>query len=211
MSGEYLVQHGAVGHLGRFRSGEGRGFRRGDAVVVRSRRGLELGDVLCHSSADGAVLPDPFVGELIRAATADDVAEAEQRHQLGRLVFEDAARHAEAIGLPLAVIDVEVLLDGRHVLLHAARLGPCDEAPFLAELGDRRGVIVRLYDVASEPVAGEDDSGCGSCGEGGCGEDGCRDCGHGCESCSSGGAAELAAYFSALREQMEQRHRVPLL
>jgi hypothetical protein len=210
MTDEYLVQHGCAGHLGRFRSGGEHSFRRGDAVVVRSRRGLELGDVLSLSSPDGAVLPDPFVGELLRAATADDVAEAEQKHRLSRLLFEDATRQVETAGLPLAVIDVEILLDGRQALLHTVPFGPCDEASFLSALGDRLNVVVRLYDVASETVPKCEDGGCGSCGEGGCNTNGCGDCGNGCGSCG-GGAAELAAYFSDLREQMEMRHRVALL
>jgi hypothetical protein len=210
MSDEYLIHHGCAGHLGRFRSAGASSFGRGDAVVVRSRRGLELGQVLCPSSSDGAVLPDPFVGELLRSANCDDFADAGRRRKSGLLLFDEATRDAGHRGLPLAVIDIEILLDGRQAILHAVRFGPCNEAPFLADLGDRHDLIVRLYDVSSEPVA-EDEHGCGSCGEGGCGNGGCGDCGNGCGSCSASGAAELTAYFSELREQMEQRHRVALL
>src|SRR5205823_2900968 len=131
---------------------------------------------------------------------------------LGRKLFEDGSRWADSHCLPLAMVDVEILLDGQQALLHAVRLGPCEEGPLLAELGDRHGLIVRLYDLAAEPAVEEDDHGCGSCGSGGCGEGGCGDCGSGggggggCGSCSAGGAAELATYFSALREQMDQGH-----
>jgi hypothetical protein len=210
MSGEYLVHHGCAGHLGRFSSADARTFGRGEAVVVRSRRGLELGEVLCPCLPDGAVLPDPFVGELLRPATASDLADAKERQDFGRRLFDDAARRADDLGLALAVIDVEILLDGQQALLHAVRFGPCEESPYLAGLGDSHGLIVRLYDVAADSGTGEE-TGCGSCGEGGCGNGGCGECGDGCGSCSSGGAAELAAYFSQLREQMEQRHRVALL
>jgi len=213
MSGEYLVHHGCAGHLGRFRSAGPGTFGRGDAVVIGSRRGIELGEVLCPSSPDGAVLPDPFVGELLRAANSDDLADASRRRESGRRLFDDATRRADVLGLPLAVLDVEILLDGKQALLHAVRFGPGDEASLLADLGARHDLIVRLYDVAAEPVAeeAEDEHGCGSCGEGGCGDGGCGDSGNGCGSCSAGGAAELAAYFSELRDQMEQRHRVALL
>ena len=49
---EYLVHHGCAGHLGRFRAGDGAAFIRGAAVVVRSQRGLELGEVLCPAYTD---------------------------------------------------------------------------------------------------------------------------------------------------------------
>jgi hypothetical protein len=202
--GEYLVYHGCAGHLGRFRAAVPREFGRGAAVVVRSRRGVELGEVLRPSSAAGLVLPDPLVGELLRAASDDDLAAASRHRELGQKVFDDGTRLADARGLPLAVVDVEVFLDGRQALLHGVRLGPFEEGPWLEEVGERHGLIVRLYDLAAEPTAAEDEHGCGSCGDGGCGEGGCGEggCGSGggCGSCSAGGAKELTRYFAALRD-----------
>jgi hypothetical protein len=213
VDGEYLVHHGCAGHLGRFRPvGTDVSFGRGAPVVVRSRRGLELGEALCRANADRAWLPDPFVGELLRPATADDLTASGRNRDVGQRLFEDGSGLADARGLPLTLVDVEVLLDGRQALLHAIRLGPCDEGALLEELGGRYGLIVRLYDLAADPVeAEEEEHGCGSCGEGGCGEGGCGSSGGGCGSCSAGGATELASYFAGLREQMEHRSRVPLL
>jgi hypothetical protein len=210
MGGEYLVYHGCAGHLGRFQSAAPGEFGRGAAVVVRSRRGLELGEVLCPSRPERPTLPDPIVGDLLRSATADDLGAADRHRELGRRVFDDGALWADVHALPMALVDVEIFLDGRGALLHAVRLGEFDEGPLLADLGDRHGLIVRLYDLHADPTIEEDDEhGCGSCGSGGCGEGGCST--GGCGSCSSGGAKELTNYFATLREQMEQVHRVALL
>jgi hypothetical protein len=212
---EYLVHHGCAGHLGRFRTAADGALDRGAAVVVRTLRGLELGEVLCPADSDRLALPDPFVGELLRAATPADLDAADRARQLGQRLFDEGSRLTEALALPLAPVDVEVLLDGRQALLHAIRLGPCDEGPLLATLGERHDLVMRFYDLTQEPAAvdGHEDHGCGSCGSGGCGADGCGSCGTGggCGSCSAGGAKELAAYFAGLREQMENRQRVPLL
>jgi hypothetical protein len=214
---EYVVHHGCAGHLGRFRAPDGAAFVRGSAVVVRSRRGLELGEVLCPSYADGTMLPDPFVGDIVRPATSDDQALAERNHELGRRLFDESQSLADALGLALAPVDVELLLDGRQALLHVVRLGTCDEGPLLAALGERFDLIVRLYDLATEPpveAASVDDhhGGCESCGNGGCASCSADGGGHGnCTSCSAGGAKELASYFAELRAQMEQRQRVSLL
>ena len=62
---EYLVHHGAAGHVGRFRSADGDGCARGDSVVVRSQRGLELGEVLAAAEPERVPFPDGFVGELL--------------------------------------------------------------------------------------------------------------------------------------------------
>lgn len=212
---EYLVHHGAGGHLGRFRAATPTALARGVAVVVRGRRGLELGEVLC--AAEGkAVLPDPYVGELLRRATTDDLTAADRQREFGHRLCADAERLAAEAGLPLAVVDLEVLLDDRQAVLHVLRLGPCNEGPLLAELGERHGLIVRLYDLAETPPAVPDaadhleDVGCGkeNCGSG---AGGCDSCGSGCSSCSSGAADELANYFAGLRAQMEQHQRVPLM
>jgi len=56
---EYLVHHGCAGHLGRFRPADRREYDRGAAVVVRSQRGLELGEVLRRSVPDRTILPEP--------------------------------------------------------------------------------------------------------------------------------------------------------
>ncbi len=220
MSGhEYLVYHGCSGHLGRFRAPDAGGLDRGTTVVVRSARGLELGEVLCPAQPDRATLPDPFVGELLRPATPTDLADAERCRAVGQRLFDEGCQLAEGMRLPLALVDVEVLMDGRQALLHALRLGPCDEGPLLSALGERHGLIMRLYDLTQEPAVADhedhDEHGCGSCGSGGCGSGECGSCssnGHGgCNSCSSGAARELEQYFAALREQMEKRSRLPLL
>jgi len=210
---EYLVHHGAAGHVGRFRSADVDDCARGDAVVVRSQRGLELGRVLAAADADRPVFPDGFVGELLRRASTEDMTLAERGRATGLELCAAGERLAVASGLPLAVLDAEVLLDGRQAVLHVLKLAACDEGPWLADLGERHGVIVRVHDLGREAPAKDDEHGCSSCGTGGCGG-GCGSCdsdGGGCSSCSSGAANELAQYFAGLRAQMEQRQRVPLL
>src|SRR5262245_10982142 len=108
-AGEYLVHHGAAGHVGRFRSAACAPVR-GDAVVVRTPRGVELGEVLRPAEFERASFPDPFVGELLRPATADDFATAARCQEAGRAVCEDAERLAAGHGLAMAVLDAEVLL-----------------------------------------------------------------------------------------------------
>jgi hypothetical protein len=202
---EYVVHHGTAGHLGRFRAGEDAEFSRGTTVVVRGRRGLELGRVLIPIAPDRSTLPDEFVGELVRLASDGDLSLQEKNREFGQKLFETAVHRAVARAAPVSFVDVEVALDAGSAVLHGLRLGDGDLGPLLEELGLEHSLIVRLYEV-NGPVA-EDEHGCGSCGSGGCGS--CAS--GGCSSCSAGAAKELADYFAGLRAQMENQHRVALL
>src|SRR4051794_29087602 len=113
---EYLVAHGCAGSLGRFRAPEEYLLGRGDAVVIRGRRGLELGAIL--GRPERAKLPDEFVGDLLRPATSVDRETNVRNTNLSRQLCTEAEAIVAAIGLPFAVLDAEVLLDGRSAILH---------------------------------------------------------------------------------------------
>lgn len=195
-----LVQYGRGGFVGRFAAREP--FARGARVVVSGPRGTEVGTVLC--AADGPALD----GTALRPATDRDAISPERESEL----LGAATALAEARGLPLALVDAELTLDGA-LILHGLAWAACAADPLFADLGARFGLSVRFLDLGTTPVAREE-RGCASCGsEGG----GCSSCGTGSGGCSSGscsrGAAksadELTAYFADLRTKMEAR-RVPL-
>jgi hypothetical protein len=206
-SREYLVKHGAAGHLGRFCCAADTALVRGTTVVVRGRRSLELGEVML-AVRNGNTVADEFVGDLLRPATSEDFAAAARNRVFGQRLLDDAVRHAEQSSAPVAFVDIEVALDGVSAVLHGLRTASGDLDSLLAEVGESHSTILRLYEVNG--VVEEDDHGCGSCGSGGSG--GCGTCGAGgCSSCSSGASKDLEAYFAELREQMNQRNRVALL
>src|SRR5262249_60728152 len=79
---EYLGNYGCSGDFARFREVEPLACRRGDRVVVRSGRGLELGTVMCGATErHGQLLASTFIGELLRPAAADDEVTARAMHQ----------------------------------------------------------------------------------------------------------------------------------
>ena len=208
---EYLASYGLSGDFGRFRAAQPLPCARGDRVVVRSHRGLEVGRILRPSRPGHAsFLPNTTVGSLLRRATEqDDRAEGEMRLKAARLCARARTLAAE-LALPLEVLDAEVLLDGSHGVLHQLRWGECDPRELVSTLARELDLPILLVDLGKEPAPAEEEHGCGS---GGCGSGGCGSCGSGgCGSCGSAGPApeELRAHFAGLREQMEQR-RVPLL
>lgn len=198
-----LVQYGRGGFVGRFAAREP--FARGARVVVSGPRGTEVGTVLC--AADGPALD----GTALRPATDRDTVSHERESKL----LDTAIALAEARGLPLALVDAELTLDGA-LILHGLAWAACDADPLFADLTERFGLNVQFLDLGT-PVPKEAPEPAG-CGKPGCGSEkgGCSSCGTGggCSSgsCSRGAAKsadELTAYFADLRAKMEAQ-RVPL-
>jgi hypothetical protein len=209
---EYLVSHGGGG-VGRFAAPAPLACRRRDRVVVATRRGLELGVVLCEATARHArLLADAEVGGLLRRADDADEAEARRLRALADRLFEDGRATAAACGLPIEVLDVEVLFDGRRAIVQHVRGGDFDAGPFAEALGRRHGVEVLLEDLALPPAPEGEHGGCGEPGCGRAAGGGCTSCGTGgsCSSCGTG-KVDMRAYFAHLRSKMEQNQRVPLL
>ena len=206
---EYLVSFGLTGEFGRCRAAVPLALRRGERVVVRGPRGIEIASVLREATPRHArFLPNTTVGQLLRrAGDADEDADSSMRVR-GRQLFERGRHLAAELSLPLELLDVEVLLDGEHAVLHLLRWADTDVRPFVSTLSREFELHVALADL-SRPAEAADhgDAGCGrpDCGrqEGG----GCSTCGSGggCGTCGSAKPQDMTLYFAQLREQMEQR------
>lgn len=206
---EYLVSFGLTGEFGRFRAAVPLVLRRGERVVVRGPRGVEIARVLRESTPRHArFLPNTTVGQLLRrAGDADEDADSERRVR-GRQLFERGRLLAAELSLPLELLDVEVLLDGEHAVLHLLRWDDADVRPFVSTLSREFELHVALADLSRPTEAADhEEAGCGrpDCGrqEGG----GCGTCGSdgGCGTCGSAKPQDMTLYFAQLREQMEQR------
>jgi cell fate regulator YaaT (PSP1 superfamily) len=172
MAQSYLVRHGLMGHVGRFWA-EAEDFERGQTVVIRSRRGIELGEILLRM-ADGQEpdAPLPASATVLRLAGPDDFERA-RRAELDRPRRFEACERVFHEGIwPIELIDVEPLLDDRKTVLHY--LGPhhLDTSGLVAALRARCDLEIYFEpagrNVSNEPKPTE--STCGHCGsDGGCG------------------------------------------
>src|SRR6266536_5968675 len=74
---QYLVRHGVMRFIGAFDPPAGVALNRREAVVLKTDRGVELGEVLCPATPQAvAAVPEPTHGQVVRVATADDRARA---------------------------------------------------------------------------------------------------------------------------------------
>lgn len=191
MSRLALVRYGAIPEVARFDIATDVPLARGDAVVVRTHRGVQLGtylEELTAASSPSRVPPAPHGGDapasdaiaeedlpatqVLRPATPEDV---EQRRNLQASCETDFAHWVERIrrwNLKLELIDLERTLDDEKLILYVLNeRGP--ECTKLAIQAAAAGLgIIEVQPVGLEGLL-KTESG-GGCGSGGCGSGGCH-------------------------------------
>ena len=173
MSDLHLIRTGTLGQVGRYPAVDARRYPRGARVVVRTERGLEVGEVLGSDASES--LERPVAGQLLRGMTVeDDLIQARIEQHRDRAYDACAARLRE-LGVPTTLVDVEHLFDGQSLVFHF--LGP--EPSELERLIDE---LAETYDAKVQFRAFTDTltQGCGP----GCGTEAAT--GGGCSSCATG-------------------------
>jgi len=200
---DYLVTYGAAGEFSRFRPTGDRAYSRGERVVIRTSRGLELGTVLCTATAQhAAFISRTPGGELLRAASAIDEAAASDIEHKSATLVATARRLAREMGLAIEILDAEMTLDGVQASIFHLRAADCDCRPLAAALSREADLQIVMENMAEpapitgcgRPDCGQGGGGCTSCGSGGCSSG----------SCSAGHSAQqVSAHLAALRHAME--------
>jgi cell fate regulator YaaT (PSP1 superfamily) len=137
-------------------------YRRGDAVVVRTERGLETGEVLCEATqAAVEYLAEPTRGEIVRVMTMDDLQALDHLREKEELEFHQCIDFVEQRRLQMELVDVEHLFGGERIVFYflaenrvdfrelvkdlarqfrtrieMRQIGVRDEAKLLADYGD---------------------------------------------------------------------------
>ncbi len=203
---EYLLSFGQSGEFGRFRAAASLQLRRGDRMVVRGPRGIEIGEVLRPAAPGHALfLPNTSVGQVLRRLTEEDRRTEREMRLRSQRLFERAQTLVEELGLPLLLLDAEILLDGERAMLHHLRGGECDVRPLVSALSVEFGLHLAPIDLGGSPQT-DLEAGCGrpDCGGGQAGD--CTSCGSGgCGSCGEGKPQESESTFAERREQIDRR------
>lgn len=176
--------------MGRFTAVDPVSYARGMRVIVRTSRGLEIGEVLSTDEATiaaGDAARGTGDGALIRRMTVEDelLAARLERHRFEAL--EACAARIEKLGISATLIDVEPLFDGRSLFFYF--LG---EPP--PEVEAIRGDLAAEYDAVSQftRFAETLTAGCGpDCGTGE--SSGCVSCVASCGIASACGTRKRAS------------------
>jgi cell fate regulator YaaT (PSP1 superfamily) len=148
--------------LGEFQPPEGGTAARGQRVLVRTDRGLELGEVLCEATPRALeMLSEPTSGRILRPFTAEDQAVLQRIRESERREFDTCQGFVTQRKLQMELVDVEHLFGGErivfyflaekrvdfrelvkdlarefHTRIEMRQIGVRDEAKLLADYGD---------------------------------------------------------------------------
>ena len=162
MTKSFVVRYGQMRYLGEFAGLPEQEHPRGQRVVVRSDRGTELGEVLCPATDRTApFLENPVRGDILRAATLEDLAAEPRLTELQTKGFETCREFIAHRRLQMDLVDVETLLGGERMVFYylaekrvdfrelvkdlaralqtrieMRQIGVRDEAKLLADYGD---------------------------------------------------------------------------
>jgi len=169
MSSLLFVRYGTVPEVAKFVHRLPKPPRRGDAVVVRTHRGLQLGQVLeaAPSASDAAI--DEMDFEIVRTATDEDETAARQLNSRCEGEFFEWCRRIVLWNLELELVDLERTLDEEKVILYVlADRGPATTQLALQAAAEGLGLI-EVQPVSAQGLVAVESSGGGGCGTGGCG------------------------------------------
>jgi len=179
MASSWIVRHGAMRFLGEFDPETGE-YARGQEVVVRTDRGLELGQVLCPATPRAVeLIAEPTRGRILRVLSERDRAERERLREAEQRAMETCARFVQQRRLQMELVDVEHLFGGERIIFYflaekrvdfrelvkdlareyqtrieMRQIGVRDEAKLLADYGDcGKPVCCNTHMVTMPPVS----------------------------------------------------------
>jgi cell fate regulator YaaT (PSP1 superfamily) len=155
-------------------------YRRSNEVIVRSDRGVEVGQVLCDATDDAlSHLDQPPTGSIVRLVSTDDAQNIDSIDSDRFNKIKICKKHIEALSLDMKLIDVETLLGGERIIvfyladervdfrqlvkvlagefktrIEMRQIGIRDEAKLLADYGDcGKPVCCNNHLVTMPPVS----------------------------------------------------------
>ncbi len=177
---KYVVRYGAMRSLGVFSVRGSSTMRRGNQVIARTNRGLEVGEVLCEATPEAVEqIRNPDNGQIVRMMTVEDRNEWDHMRLQSRDEFGVCEKFIRILGLDMDLVDVEHIFGGERIIvfyladervdfrelvkklaaefqtrIEMLQIGVRDEARLLADFGDcGKPVCCNTHLSAMPPVS----------------------------------------------------------
>ncbi|MCA8997629.1 MAG: signal peptidase [Planctomycetaceae bacterium] len=120
MASKYVIRYGTMRYVAEFTT-KGQGdYVRGEAVVVRSHRGTEWGEILCEATdrtREYLGSEDP-VGRVLRSVTPEDERTRDALWDEEQELFDDVKTLASQHAALMQVVDIEKLFGGEKIIVY---------------------------------------------------------------------------------------------
>ena len=177
---KYVVRYGSMRILRPFGCSGKHSYRRGQAVIVRTDRGLETGEVLCEATEEQIEKLDAsHEGQILREMSGEDRNEIGRIHDQEKEEFETASAVSASLSLEMQLVDIEHIFGGERIVVYyladgrvdfrelvkklagefqtrieMRQIGVRDEAKLMADFGDcGKAVCCNNHLVSMPPVS----------------------------------------------------------
>ncbi|MBL9093017.1 MAG: hypothetical protein JNL96_17495 [Planctomycetaceae bacterium] len=170
MAAVHMIRWGAPGFVAAFSAADAVRYPRGARVVLRTQRGLELGEVLAPVDSERG---EPIVGQVLRGMTAQDELLETRLRKNRDAAYAACLGKIDELRLDATLIDVEHLFDGGSLIFYFLGDEPPQWRELTQQLADTYDAQVQFRAFSDAVAAGcgpdcgtESATGCGSCGTG---------------------------------------------
>jgi len=173
--GSHIVRFGLSGHVGHFVAAEAARYPRHARVVLRSSRGLELGEVLSTPDASDPVA-DPMAeadGQILRRMTVEDNLLEARLEKHRHKAFTACSELLEQHNVDAVLMEVEHLFDGQGLYFYFLGDVPAEAEKLTGKLAETYEANVEFRQF-SETLTEGCGPGCGT--EAAMGQGGCASC-----------------------------------
>ncbi len=169
--GYHIVRYGLIGHVGHFIAAEAVRYPRHARVVLRSSRGLELGEVLSvPESSDSVAETD---GQILRRMTVEDNLLEARLEKYRHKAFAACSELLEQHNVDAVLMEVEHLFDGQGLYFYFLGDVPTEAEKLTEKLAETYEANVEFRQFAETLTEGCG-PGCGT--EEAMGQGGCASC-----------------------------------
>lgn len=167
-----LVRHGRMRHIGLFEHNESEIPKTPTKVVVKTDKGLELGEVVGHLTCykggrfklDGNQIDEYFktsdidiscknAGKFIRYASGDDLSEQHHFHRILKEEMETCTRIAGELNLPMKVVEAEHILGGERIIFYFMAEGRIDFRELVRRLSHEFQTRIEMRQIGARDEA----------------------------------------------------------
>ena len=158
----FVIRYGVMRFLGVLSARGNDSYMRGDQVIARTPRGLEVGEVLSFADEETVKhLKEAPTGQILRKMTVGDSSEWSHLSQKLTESFETCRQFVNKLDLPMELVDIEQMFGGERLVIYylsesrvdfrdlvkqlasefqtrieMRQIGVRDEAKLLADYGD---------------------------------------------------------------------------
>ncbi len=122
------------------------GFRVGDLVIANSKRGVEIGRVVCIKKRS-ELSEDLVLEKIIKPATKYDIAKQKEHEENAKLAVQKCKQMANELGLNMKVLHAEYTFDGTKLVFYFSSDDRVDFRELVKRLAAEYKVRIELRQV----------------------------------------------------------------